>query len=452
MPSAPTRSMSHLLSSGYQPVAEEFTVPAPRVRGRLPRELHGTFLQIGANSIDPYDPARDSSMTGDAMVHGLRLRDGHVEWYRNRWLRTDRVAARLGELPAPGPRRPAGDNANAGLVRHGGRTLALGDGGVLPVQLGPDLETVARIDFDGTLAGGFSAQPISDPVTGELHAVAYEPGRPHVLLLTLDVQGRVRDSRCVPVKNTPMMHAFSLTARHAVLYDLPVTFHEDPEGGDPRFPYRWDDSHGARLGVMPRDGGEAEVLWMEVDPCYVFHPVNAYDEGDLTVVDVIRHERVFDRDRLHPSESVPTLWRWTADRRRGVVSEQQLSTRVQEFPSIDERWSGIRHRWAFTVGLRPDQSSALAGPVLLRHDLDTGTVEVREFGPGREAGRAVFVARSPRAPEGDGWLLTLVHDTAEGVSELVVIDTADFSGPAAARVPLPVRVPHGFQSAWIAGS
>jgi len=450
MPSDRTHStsMTHLLGSGYRPAAEEATVVGPAVAGRLPRELDGTFLRIGANPAGRWDPARDHLLAGDAMVHGLRLRDGRAEWYRNRWLRTDRVAARLGELPTPGPRRALGDGASTGLVRHAGRTLALGDGGALPLQLGPGLETVARIDFDGTLAGGFSAQPVCDPVTGELHAVAYHHGQPHVDYLTVDALGRVRRSRRITVKNTPMMHAFSLTARHAVFYDLPVTFSPDDAAAGSRLPYRWDENHGSRLGIMPRDGDDTDILWMEIDPCYVFHPVNAYDQGDRVIIDVIRHQRVFDRDPLHPSESSPALWRWTCDRRRGTVTEQQLDGRIQEFPRIDDRWTGSRHRYAFTVALHPGQGAALAGPALLRHDLAQTRTDVHEFGPGREGGEAVFVARSPRAPQGDGWLLSLVHDTTGGTSELVVLDTADFTGPPVAVVPLPVRVPHGFHSAW----
>lgn len=34
---------------------------------------------------------------GDGMVHGVRLRDGKIEWYRNRWIRTLTVATALSE-------------------------------------------------------------------------------------------------------------------------------------------------------------------------------------------------------------------------------------------------------------------------------------------------------------------------------------------------------------------
>jgi carotenoid cleavage dioxygenase-like enzyme len=49
---------------------------------------------------------------GDGMVHGVRLRGGRAEWYRNRWVRTPQLAAlsrapgivfELSRLPALSP-------------------------------------------------------------------------------------------------------------------------------------------------------------------------------------------------------------------------------------------------------------------------------------------------------------------------------------------------------------
>ena len=391
-------------------------------------------------------------LAGDAMVHGLRIRDGRVEWYRNRWVRTDRVARAFGELPTPGPRHGLSDNCNSGIVRHAGRTYAVGDAGVLPTELGAELSTVARSDFDGTLPAGFSAHPETDPLTGELHAIAYYHELPHIHYLTIGVDGRVRKAEPISMKNTSMMHAFSLTERYAVIYDLPVTFSPAAAEAGSRVPYAWDNGHGARLGVLPREGGDADVLWMDVDPCYVFHPLNAYETGRGIVIDVVRHERLFDRDPLRPSESAPTLWRWTVDLPSGMVTERQLDDYIEEFPRIDDRYKGSRHRYGFATAVRPSSDGLFAGPALLRHDLLKRRTDVHEFGPGRETGEAVFVPRTADAPEGDGWLLSLVYDRQTDRSDLVVLDTADFTGDPVATVQLPVRVPHGFHAAWIAGA
>ncbi|KDN82404.1 carotenoid oxygenase family protein [Kitasatospora cheerisanensis] len=443
-------STTHLLGPGYRPAPAETAHTDLAVRGALPPQLDGTFLRIGPNTRGEHDPAVQHAFAGAGMVHGLRLGGGRAHWYRNRWLRDDALAAELGELPVPGPRNGLDGNVNANLVRHAGRTLAVTDGGAWPLVLDAELRTVARTDFDGTLPAGLCAHPLTDPLTGELHAVAVDPAGDRAVLLTVDTEGLVREALPVPVKGRPWMHAFALTERHTVLFDLPVA-HDPAEAraGSP-VPYAWQPDRDARVGIVRRDRPGAAPLWLDVPPCYVFHPVNAFEDADGRItVDVIRHERAFDRDRLHPSESAPALWRWTLDPREGAVVERRLDDRVQEFPRIDERRTGLPYRYAFTVELTPGRGAALCGPALLRHDLATGRTDRHAFGGGRQGGEAVFVPRDALAPEGDGWLLTLVYDPAADRSELLVLDTADFTGPPVAAVPLPVRVPHGFHAQWV---
>lgn len=425
--------------------SEEVRATGLRVEGHLPEELDGTFVRIG-----PRGGAREV-FDGEPLTAGLRLRDGRAEWFRTSLVRTDRVSRALGELPAPGPRRGLSDNANAGIVQHAGRILALGDGGVLPYELGADLSTRARHDFDGTLPGGFSAHPEHDPVTGELFAVAYYHEAPYVQHVIVDVEGRVRRAEPISVKNTSMMHAYSLTERYSVLYDLPVTFNPAAAAAGRRLPYSWDDGYGARLGILPREGDDSDVRWIDVEPCYVFHAMNAFERPDGRIVlDVVRHERAFDRDPMRPGETPPTLWRWTVDLEAEHVDEVQLDDHVQEYPTVDERFKGSECRYGIATAM-----SAAGGPyggrALLRHDFAEGTTQVHDFGRGREAGDAVFVPRSAYAPEGDGWVMVYVYDTRSASCEFVLLDTSDFTGEPAAVVRLPAPGPRGFHSGWLAG-
>ena len=45
-------------------------------------------LEFAWNDAAEVDPATYHLFSGDAMVHGLSLRDGKAQWYRNRWVRT----------------------------------------------------------------------------------------------------------------------------------------------------------------------------------------------------------------------------------------------------------------------------------------------------------------------------------------------------------------------------
>lgn len=433
------------------PVGEEVTATDLPITGTLPPELDGRYLRNGPNPLGHPDPASYHWFLGDGMVHGIRLRDGRAEWYRNRWVRSTSVSEALGEPPAPGERYNGMDNANTNVIGHAGRTFAIVEAGARPVELTDELETICHTDLDGTLPHGYTAHPKRDPRTGELHAVSYHWARPEVLEYTvIDPGGRVRHRVDVAVPGNPMVHDCSITESSLVLYDLPVTFDLDAAMTGSAFPYLWDEDYGARVGVMPLGGQPDEVRWFEVEPCYVFHPLNAHDDGGSVVLDVVRHPRMFDRDRHGPNEGPPSLWRWTVDPAAGKVREEQLDDRAIEFPRVDERVVGRPHRFGFATGLTVDGDDVdFTANSLVRYDTERGTSEAIEFGPGRTSGEVVFVPRSPDAAEDDGWYLSLVHDAAEDRSELVVLDAAAPAEGPVARVHLPVRVPLGFHGNWV---
>jgi carotenoid cleavage dioxygenase len=61
----------------------------------------------------------------------------------------------------------------------------------------------------------------------------------------------------------------------------------------------------------------------------------------------------------------------------------------------------------------------------------------------------VFVPRSPDAPEGDGYLLSVVNRVKENLAELYVLDTQDFLGAPVARVRLPFNLPMSFHGCFV---
>ncbi len=435
------------LAGNFAPVAEEVTATNLPVRGRLPEELSGRYLRIGPNPLVPPDPAAYHWFLGDGMVHGIRLRAGKAEWYRNRWVRNQAIAEARGEPDPPGEVHGGMDfSANTNVIGHGGRTLALVEAGARPIELSWDLETVRRSDFQGTLPNGFTAHPKLDPVTGELHACAYYWGLPHLQYLVVGTDGLVVSNEAIPVPGSPMVHDMSITGTRAVFYDQPVTF----DLSSAPFPYSWNPDYGNRIGVLPFGAPGSEVVWVEMEPSYVFHPLNAYDEGETVVVDVVRHDRIFDRGAAGPYGSNPALWRWTIDPAAGKVHTEQLDDRPSEFPRVDERVVGRRHRYGWSVGLAAGDSSLYGADTLLKHDLVAGTSQARTFPAGVGIGEAVFVPRSPISAEDDGWVLLLAYDAARDTSDLFVLDAADVTAEPVATVELPQRVPEGFHGNWVA--
>ena len=104
-----------------------------------------------------------------------------------------------------------------------------------------------------------------------------------------------------------MMHDFALTATYVVLLDLPVTFSMDAVSAGRKLPYTWNPGHQARVGLLSRDNPAAGVRWFEVDPCWVFHTLNAYDDDDGRVVaDLVRYDGAYDVSTL--SGHGPRRW------------------------------------------------------------------------------------------------------------------------------------------------
>lgn len=470
------------LEGAFAPIHEEHTLTDLEVIGTIPGHLDGRYLRNGPNPVGEVDPELYHWFIGDGMVHGVRIRDGRAEWYRNRWVRGPQTARALGEAAPRGHFPVSGIGANTNVIGHAGKTLALIESGVTSMELTDELETVGGCDFDGTLAGGYTAHPKRDPNTGELHAVSYSMYRGNsVQYSVIGSDGRARRTVDIEVAGSPMMHDFSLTENHIVVYDLPVTFDArtavemtvprgmrlvsrlvlsaligriripDPisarqVGGavsDRRFPYSWNPRYPARVGVMPRDGGNADVRWFDVEPCYVFHPMNAYDEGDTVVLDVVRHPKMFDTNHLGPDEGPPTLDRWTVDLADGKVRESRVDDRGQEFPRVDERLVGKRHRY----GYAPTVGDGEGSDTLLKHDFVGGQTETRSFGDGKVLGEFVFEPSSAAAAEDDGVLMGYVYDRRTDRSELALLDAQTLQDVA--RIKLPHRVPAGFHGNWV---
>jgi carotenoid cleavage dioxygenase-like enzyme len=441
------------LQGNYGPVTSEVTVTDLSVTGSLPGSLNGRYLRNGPNPITSPDPATYHWFTGDGMVHGIRIEEGSARWYRNRWVRSGEVAAALGESPHPGPIVDGMDfSPNTNVIVHAGRTYAIVEAGARPYELTDLLETVGPSDFQGSLPGGYTAHPKRDPNTGELHAVSYYwAWGNQVQYSVVGVDGRVRRVVDIPVGGPVSIHDMSLTSSYAVIYDLPVVFSPEALAQGFSFPYRWSDGYESRVGLLPLEGGADDVVWCDVDPCYVFHPMNAYDEGGTVVVDLVRHPKMFATHLIGPDEGAPVLERWTIDPEAGKVATQLLDDRPQEFPRVDERVVGRRNRYGYSAALdngEKDEAGFTMGGALIKHDLSSGSSEIRTFSGG--AGEAVFVPESASSAEDQGFVLSLVYDPDRQASDLLVLHAQDFTGDPVAVVHLPVRVPYGFHGNWIA--
>lgn len=433
----------------HKPVADEATIEGLEVSGAIPVELDGCYMRNGPNPIGP-NPATYHWFIGDGMIHGLRLRRGKALWYKNRWVRSEHASAALGEPLKPGPSRGASETVNTNVIGHAGKILALVEAGAYPVELDGDLDTIAHRPFEGAPPAGFTAHPHVDADTGEMHVICYDARvMDKVRYVVVGRDGRIRREQAIAVEHGPSIHDCMITKNHVIVLDLPVTFSMKALLAGEEFPYAWNPGHKARVGLLPREG-RGEIVWSDVDPCYVFHLANAWETQDGAIVlDACVHDRMFDQGAKGPDSSRMTFERWTIDPKAGRVLRRVIDEEAQEFPRIDERKTGKPYRFAYTLAVKPESAEFIGGSRLFKHDLDMGAREVHDFGRDRLPGEFVFAPRSPDSTEDDGWLMGFVLDKARDTTDFVILDAQNFSGAPLAEIHIPRRVPPGFHGNWI---
>ncbi len=443
-------SANMYLEGNYAPVEKEVTAFDLPVVGELPAELNGRYLRNGPNPFDEVDPVTHHWFVGAGMVHGVRLREGRADWYRNRYVGSTSLSEARGLPDIPGRNwngSAGGPNTNVG--GFAGTTWAMVEAGGCPVELTYELETVGRNDFFGTLPGAFTAHPKLDPESGEMHAMVYALPEwlDHVQYVVVAPDGKVRRTVDIPLEQTTMLHDMSLTERYAIVYDFPCRLSMDLALSGSRFPLSWQPGTGSRVGLLPREGEAADIVWVDVPECYAFHPMNAYDAPDGSVViDLCVYDSMFDQSRNGPFENnAARLERWSINPATRSSSTTVVDATPQEFPRHRGKLTAKPYRYGYTAGV----DTLGAGWPTYKHDLQTGQRWAFDHGAGRSAGEPVFVGREGATEEDGGWLMTFVHDIPAGTAELVVVDAQDFDRGYVARVPLPQRVPFGFHGNWV---
>jgi carotenoid cleavage dioxygenase len=348
--------------------------------------------------------------------------------------------------------------ANTNIVWHGGRLLALEEGH-LPTEIDPaTLATRGYCNYDSRIAGPFTAHPKVDPVTGEMMFFGYNAKGPFSSALSygvVDSGGRVSRFEHFDTPYSSMVHDFIVTANHVLFPILPLTGSmERAMKGQPA--YGWEPDKGGYVGVMPRSGKTSEIRWFRAEACYVFHVLNAWDDGNRIVADVMQYEEAplfprFDGRPRNPASLRARLCRWTfdLDANTDQFSRVYLDDVTGEFPRVDERRAGLAttHGWYACANPDLDASTALHGIV---HVDGQGARKAQYMLPkGDSISEPVFVERSTGAAEGDGWLLAVVWRARENRSDLAVFNAQDIGSGPVALVKLGHRVPDGFHGNWV---
>ena len=260
-----------------------------------------------------------------------------------------------------------------------------------------------------------------------------------------------RRNEPIEVQNGPSIHDCMITKNYVIVMDLPVTFSMNALISGESFPYRWNEKHKARIGLLPREGKGSDIIWCDIEPCYIFHPANAFETADGKVImDAAVHADMFNDAVQGPNSKSTPFERLTIDPVAKKVSRKVIDASPQEFPRPDERRTGKPYRYAYTLALPEGGDTRFLGDSrLYKHDLEAGTREVHDFGQGKMPGEFVFVPKRADSGEDDGWLVGFVIDTERKTTDFVILDARNFTGAPQATITIPVQIPPGFHGNFI---
>jgi carotenoid cleavage dioxygenase len=460
-------------SGAWRPQVREFDAWDLDVIGQIPDDLNGVYLRNTENPL--FEPIkRYHPFDGDGMVHAITFEAG-VARYANRFVRTDGFLAEqearrslwagIAEHPSNavaetgwGARTMMKDNASTDVVVHGGYALAsFYQCGEL-YRLDPrTLDDRGKSTWGQRFPeGGVSAHSKVDEHTGELLFFTYGTEAPYLRYGVVDRNGELTTYVDVPLPGPRLPHDMAFTEHWSILNALPLGW--DPAAlADGYYANTFPRETPSRFALIPRHGTTADIRWFEAEPTFVLHWTNAYEDGDEVVLDgFFQHNptargvarqggehKGFETLDMNVLEARPHRWRFNLA--TGETTEQSMSDRCSEFPMVNGRHAGRRHRYSYNaLGHR----GLFAFDGLVKHDLDTGAEQVVRFGEGVFVSETAMAPRDGSTAEDDGYLVTFSSNLVDDCSECVVLDASDPAGEPVARIRLPERIASGTHATW----
>ncbi|KAI1848593.1 hypothetical protein JX266_005452 [Neoarthrinium moseri] len=445
------------------------------VFGEIPQQIDGTFYRM---MVDPFYPLMEGNppVEGDGNMSVFRIHDGKVDlkvrYVDTERLRLERAANKrlFGLYRNPYTHHPCvraavDSTANTNLVHWSGHILALKEGG-LPYAVDPD--TLATRAYDPFKSPGktFSAHPKVDPFSEELVVYGYEAkelGSDDVVTYSITRDGTVKDVQWNHAPWPAPIHDCAITTNFIILFMWP--FQSDVnamEGGGQH--WKWTNDRNVTFQVIPRRADKVPSGW-EVGESRVYqwtrnaflvHSAAAWEDKSGKVY--IETSRVYGNlfpdwasEADLPADPNPEsdFVRWELDLSQPtnstVPDPEVVVPLTSEFPRIDERLMGRKYNIIYLPVAAPDIPAnglpmITSLNALAKVDKAAGTTEFFKPGHPCVVEEPIFIPRSKSSPEGDGWILSMVQHIEQRSSDLVILDSRNFTKPIAIiKMPLYLR-------------
>jgi len=457
-----------MITGTFAPIPDEETFDNLPVEGAIPVDLNGVYLRNGPNP--RFEPkGAHHFFDGDGMIHAACFRDGKLT-YRNRWVRTKGWLEndKKGEEGFWGvmntvkgsAAKPMNDVANTDVIGHGGNAVATWYLAGTPYIIDPvTLETIRSApEYVSGPGKGMSAHSKVDEFTGELMFFDYFTEHPFMSYGVVNAEGKLVHHVPVELPGDRLPHDMGITENYSILHDLPV-YHDEGALRAGRHKIRFNSSLRTRFGVIPRYGEPESIQWFEFSPCFLYHVVNCWEEGDEVVMIACRYMPARNDDgsidEHRTAKMIATLvmdarlWRYRMNVKTGEAKEECLDPdRNVEFPGYNSALTGRHTRWGYFVDHDP---KILRWTGIRKMNTDTGE-SVGEWSDSHEHcwySEPWFAPADNPTSEDHGYVIVFVWNDESQSQQLQVFDALDINKGPVARIMMPERVPPGFHACWM---
>ncbi|XP_045799446.1 carotenoid 9,10(9',10')-cleavage dioxygenase-like isoform X1 [Trifolium pratense] len=364
--------------------------------------------------------------------------------------------------------------SNTNVFEHSGKFYSIAESH-MPQEIDIlSLKTLKNWDLSADWNRPFTSHPKKAPITGELVTLGVEPIKPYAVVGIISADGKKLVHKVdIKLNRCSLCHDIGVTQRYNVIMDFPLTIDLNRllRGGQL---IKYDKKDYARIGVMPRYGDANSVKWFQVEPNCTFHIINSFEDGNEVVV---RGCRSLDSLIPEPDPSsnefdwLSRCYEWRLNMQTGEVKEKDpCGDKVvyMDFPMINEKYVGLKHRFAYTQIVDPIASSTTQdvpkygglAKLYFEESCEELSMSKREkdepikmeyhmFEKNTFCSGSAFLARDEGVEEDDGWIIAFVHNEDTNTSQVHIIDTKNFSSETVAKIEMPCRVPYGFHGAFM---
>lgn len=497
LPFGPTDNV--YLQGNFAPILDEEFHPVLEVEGQIPAELNGSVLiRVGPNAaFKPIDMKYHHWIDGAGMINAFYIEDGKVS-YRNRFVNTfklenDRKVNRslfggirsLGKTTFKGwgllkinifnliylgirkalglgptdsqfqKIAPAMNDSNTNIILQNGYVLAFEEVGRPHIIKLDTLETLGEFNYHGELLRNNSAHPLTDPFNKHSYTNSYSPIAPYMKYYEITPDARISYETDMDVPYPAMVHGFALSEKYYVHFHFPAVYRREYLGT--HNPIRWEpENNDSFIGILKRNDPKAKTKWYKIPTCWVFHNMNAYDDGDKVVMFVAKFPRIpmFGLDTENPSppfteQPHSKFAKWTLDLETGAFEEEIINPDLVEFPLMDPRYLTRKQKHGWYTSLVDDVQKYGLWNTVCHYDFEKGVEESYYAGKDHYVGESLFTPKYENSPEGVGFIMAIRYNLMKNVSELLILDAQNVAAGPIATIKVPRRIEYDFHGSII---